>query len=153
MSNKRYRAKPGLPRNEEEAMVRAVAIELLDGSLAELEQEIAVAKITVDLYYAEARERQKNPTGDHGRWQVAPGVAMRANAMLRRLREKRDAMLGEAEREVVEQMPKPEAKQQAEAPAITPNEAPTSPVETEGRRANSTPSITQPARSRDPAAA
>lgn len=103
MSKKRYRSKPGLPRTETEAMIRAMAIEMLDGALGELEQEIAVVNATVNLYYAEVRERAKNPTADHGRWQVAPGVGLRAAAMLRKLREKRDAMLSEAEAEIVEE--------------------------------------------------
>ncbi|MCA8912985.1 MAG: hypothetical protein KDB82_14895 [Planctomycetes bacterium] len=106
MSNAKYRRKPGMPRTETDAMIRAAAMEMLDSSLSELESEIAVVQDTVDLYHAELRERAKKQRygGDPGKWQIAPGVGLRAIAMLRKLRTMRDAMLAEAEEEILEQL-------------------------------------------------
>lgn len=101
MSNKRYRSRPGQPRTETEAMIRAMAMEELEGPLGELEMEISVLQKTLNLYHMELTERLKNPKGDHGRWQVAPGVAMRAQASLRKLRKERDALLGATEEDIV----------------------------------------------------
>ena len=183
MSKKRYRTRPGQPRNEAEAMVRALAMELLDGSLRELEQEIAVLQVTVDLYYAEARERRDNPSKDQKRWQVAPGVGLRAVAMLRRVRKERDAMLAEAEQEIVDEHLSAGVKQQVEAaqqpahsrphadPSATASAKAGEAEENPGTRSNHTnaakpakpkpntagagkqSSVHEPARSRDPAAA
>ena len=134
MSKKRYRTKPGMPRTETDAMVRALAMELLDGSLRELEQEIAVLQVTVDLYYAEATQRRKDPTKDHGRWQVAPGVGLRAVAMLRKLRDRRDTMLGEAEAEIVAEALSEGAKKKVE----NANQPAPSPEQGQDREARST---------------
>ncbi|MBZ0135932.1 MAG: hypothetical protein K8I27_06125 [Planctomycetes bacterium] len=102
MSNKRYRSRPGQPRNEQEAMIRAIAVELLDGALTELSQEISMLEDTVELYHHELRKRRNEPDKEHGRWQIPPGVALRAQTMLRKLRDRRDGMVAEAEAEVVE---------------------------------------------------
>ena len=158
MSKKRYRRKPGMPRTETDAMVRAMAIEMLDSSLAELEQEISVLKITVDLYYAEALERKNNPTKEFGRWQVAPGVAIRANAQLRRLREKRDEMLGEAEREILEEAHRQNAAEAAKTkapadpqPTNNPGNSATTSTAPTSQGVPEAAVIEAPARSRDPA--
>ena len=140
MSKKRYRTRPGMPRTETEAMVRALAMEMLDGSLRELEHEIAVLQVTVDLYFAEANERKRNPTKDYGRWQVAPGVGLRALAMLRKLREKRDTMLAEAETEIVEQALSEGAKKKVE----NPNQPAPSPQAAESRDAGSNDTSAMP---------
>ena len=126
MSKKRYRSRPGQPRTETEAMIRAMAIEILDGALAELNQEISVLADTVELYRHELRKRRQDPDKEWGRWQVAPGVAMRAQSMLRKLRDRRDKMLAETEAEVVEMaLNKPEAqKPKTEAPEAAGKTAP-----------------------------
>ena len=83
-------------------MVRAMAMEILGRDLAELEQEISMLSDTVELYRHELNKRRANPDKEWGRWQVAPGVAMRAQSALRRLRDRRDKMIAETEAEVIE---------------------------------------------------
>ena len=118
MSKKKYRRRPGMPRTETDAMIRAAAMEMLDSALSELEMEISVLKNTVTLYNQEVTKRLKNPDAEHGRWQVAPGIGVRATGMLRRLQDRRDKMIAEAEEEILEQV---EAVKQAEvAKAETP---------------------------------
>lgn len=125
MSNKRYRSRPGQPRTQEEAMVRAMAMEILERDLAELNQEISILEDTLELYRIELHKRTKEPDREWGRWNVAPGVALRAQAALRRLRDRRNKMIAETEAEVVEGL---EARKQQQVetipPARQPQEAP-----------------------------
>ncbi|MCB9894350.1 MAG: hypothetical protein H6839_07870 [Planctomycetes bacterium] len=103
MSNKRYRRLPGAPVTQEDRNARNIALEMLEEPLREINDEISVVQQTADLYKAEVRERvRRSPyTPAPKRWEIAPTVGLRAITLLRSLREKRDAMIAEAEEHVL----------------------------------------------------
>ncbi|MCZ7604587.1 MAG: hypothetical protein M5U25_00655 [Planctomycetota bacterium] len=153
MSNKRYRRLPGTPATPEDEKAREEALARLGGPLGEIMDEISVASETAEAYRDELRERRlKRARGqDPGRWNIAPGIGLRALAMLRKLREKRDALIAEAEQQALDRMqaepaPEREAAPVAEA-AATPHEA--SPA-AKPRQPEAAPT---PAKAREPAAA
>ncbi|MCB9933454.1 MAG: hypothetical protein H6841_08540 [Planctomycetes bacterium] len=155
MSNKRYRRLPGTPATSEDQKAREEALARLAGPLGEIMDEISVASETAEAYRDELRERRvKRARGqDPGRWNIAPGIGLRALAMLRRLREKRDALIAEGEQQALERMqaeaPEPEATPVAQE-AAAPAEQPVTTPAAQPRQPEAAPT---PAKAREPAAA
>ena len=153
MSNKRYRRLPGKPATPQDQKARDEALARLAGPLGEIMDEISVASETAEAYRDELRERRlKRARGqDPGRWNIAPGIGLRALAMLRKLREKRDALIAEAEQQALDRMqaesaPEREAAPVAEAAATPPATRPAA----KPRQPEAAPT---PAKAREPAAA
>jgi len=153
MSNKRYRRLPGTPASPEDEKARDEALARLAGPLGEIMDEISVASETAEAYRDELRERRlKRARGqDPGRWNIAPGIGLRSLAMLRKLRERRDALIAEAEQQALDRMqaepaPEREAVPVAEAAATSPATSPAA----KPRQPEAAPT---PAKAREPAAA
>lgn len=155
MSNKRYRRLPGTPATPEDQKAREDALARLAGPLGEIMDEISVASETAEAYRDELHERRsKRKHGiDPGRWNIAPGVGLRALAMLRKLREKRDALIAEAEQQALDRMqaeaPEPEATPVAQE-AAAPAEQPVATPAAQPRQPEAAPT---PAKAREPAVA
>lgn len=155
MSNRRYRRLPGKPATPDDQKAREDALARLAGPLGEIMDEISVASETAEAYRDELRERRlKRARGqDPGRWNIAPGVGLRALAMLRKLREKRDALIAEAEQQALDRMqseaPEPEATPVAQE-AAAPAEQPVATPAAQPRQPEAAPT---PAKAREPAVA
>lgn len=156
MSNKRYRRLPGTPATPEDQKAREDALARLAGPLGEIMDEISVASETAEAYREELRERRlKRARGqDPGRWNIAPGIGLRALSMLRKLREKRDVLIAEAEQQALDRMQSEPATEREAAPvreeAVSPAEQPLATSTLEPRQPEAAPT---PAKAREPAVA